>query len=269
MRGKPLGQISTQRKFCLEPRCNFTKILANRGVCMFEVIRDALIWIMSWVLDRRPHSEEAFRLLFLIAFSVLATWLTIYWKNLAYRSSTIRRRLMPDERYAGRYLQALWRNGELRYSFVHIFYNGKRRRYEVAGRTYSPEGKELTDFKSTYVLFPSDKDANIEFIWRANSSQGYTRMTLEDSDEDYIQGDGLVISFDAWPRAYPVRFKHLHDHHVRKALGVRSPTESSEEPDFVKRFHAAFGAHVMEGFGGAARAEEAQPLTANALVTQS
>jgi hypothetical protein len=242
---------------------------------MFEVIRDALVWIMSWVLDRRPHGDEAFRLLFLIAFSVLATWLTIYWRNLAYRSSSIRRRLMPDERYAGRYLQALWRNGELRYSFVHIFYNGKRRRYEVAGRTYSPEGKELADFKSHYVVFPSEKDANIEFIWHAsNSSQGYTRMTLEDSDEDYIQGDGLVISFDAWPRAYPVRFKHLHDHHVRKALGVRSPTESSEEPEFVKRFHAAFGEHVMEGFGGAAKAEakakaEVRPLTANALVTQS
>lgn len=242
---------------------------------MFEVIRDALIWIMSWVLDRRPHGDEAFRLLFLIAFSVLATWLTFYWRNLAYRSPTIRRRLMPDERYAGRYLQALWRNGELRYSFVDIFYNAKRRRYEVAGRTYSSEGKELTDFKSIYVLFPSEKDANIEFIWRGgNSSQGYTRMTLEDSGEDYIQGDGLVISFDAWPRAYPVRFKHLHDHHVREALGVRSPANSSEEPEFVRKFHAAFGAHVMEGFGAAAKAEakakaDVQPLTANALVTLS
>lgn len=193
---------------------------------MFEGIRDALIWIMSWIVDRRLHTEEAYRLLFLIAFSALATGLAIYWKNLAYRSSAIRRRLMPGERYAGRYLQALWQNGELRYSFVNIFYNAKRRRYEVAGRTYSPEGKELTDFKSTYVLFPSEKDAKIEFIWRASkSSQGYTRMALEDSDEDYIQGDGLVITFDAWPRAYPVRFKHLHDHYVRKALGVRSPTK--------------------------------------------
>ncbi len=239
---------------------------------MFEVIRDALIWIMSWVLDRRPHGEEAFRLLFLIAFSVLATLLTFYWKDLAYRSSAIRRRLMPEERFAGRYLQAIWRNGEVRYSFVNIFYNAKRRRYEVAGRTYSPAGEELTDFKSAYVLFPSDKDANIEFIWRAsNSSQGYTRMTLEDSDEDYIQGDGLVITFDAWPRAYPVRFKHLNDNHVREALGVRSPVDSSEEPDFVRKFHAAFGARVMEGFGGAAKAQakaEGQPVTEISLVTQ-
>ena len=79
-----------------------------------------------------------------------------------------------------RYLQAVWRNGEVRYSFVNIFYNARRRRYEVAGRTYSPAGEKLNDFNSTYVLFPSSKDADIEFIWRArNASRGYTRMTLE------------------------------------------------------------------------------------------
>jgi hypothetical protein len=236
---------------------------------MFEVIWDAPIWIMSWVVDRRLHSDQAFRLLFLIGFSILATLLSLHWKNLAYRFQAIRRRLLRNERYAGRYLQALWRNGELRYSFVNIFYNARQRRYEVAGRTYSPAGQQLNDFKSTYVLFPSDKDASIEFIWRAsNSSQGYTRMTLEDSDKDYIQGNGHVITFDAWPRSYPIRFKHLHDHHVREALGVRSPATSREEPEFVRKFHAAFGTHVMEGFGGAAKAE-AQPLKESSLVTQS
>ncbi len=231
---------------------------------MFEVIRDALIWIMSWVLDRRPHGGEAFRLLFLIAFSILATWLTFYWKDLAYRSPTIRRRLMPEERYAGRYLQALCRQGEVRYSFVHIFYNWRRRRFEVAGRTYSPAGEELTAFKSTYVQFPSDKDDNIEFIWQAtNASTGYTRMTLQDGDEDYIQGDGLVMIFGAQPKAYPLQFKHLHDHHVREALGVSSPMNSAEEPDFVKKFHARYGARVLEGFGGSV--PQAEP----GLVTQS
>ena len=146
---------------------------------MFEVIRDALIWIMGWVLDRRPHGGEAFRLLFLIAFSVLATWIALYWRDLAYRSSAIRRRLMPDERYAGRYLQALWRQGEIRYSFVHIFYDWRRRRFEVAGRTYNPKGEELGTFQSTYVRFPSEKDANIEFIWRAgDNATGYTRMNF-------------------------------------------------------------------------------------------
>ena len=225
---------------------------------MFEVIRDALVWIMSWVLDRRPHEGEAFRLLFLIGFSVLATWIALYWRDLAYRSHTIRRRLMPEERYAGRYLQALWRQGEVRYSFVNIFYNGRRRRFEIAGRTYSPAGEELTDFQSTYVRFPSEKDANIEFIWHAGKgSRGYTLMTLEDNDEDYIQGDGSVITFGAWPRSYPIRFKHLHDHHVHKALGVRSPANSREEPEFVKKFHAKYGGVVLEGFGGQAKAEPA------------
>jgi hypothetical protein len=236
---------------------------------MFEVIRDALIWIMSWVLDRRPHGGEAFRLLFLIAFSVLATWIALYWRDLAYRSSAIRRRLMPDERYAGRYLQALWRQGEIRYSFVHIFYDWRRRRFEVAGRTYNPKGEELATFQSSYVRFPSEKDANIEFIWQAgDNSTGYTRMTLEDSDEDYIQGHGSVITFDGWPKAYPVRFKHLHDHHVREALGVRSPSSSAEEPEFIRKFHAMYGDRVMEGFGGPGK-EKAEPAAEGALAMQS
>ncbi len=238
---------------------------------MFEAIGDALIWIMSWVVDRRLHSEQAFRILFVVAVSVFATWLIIYWRNLARRSPAIRRRMMPEERYAGRYLQALWRQGEVRYSFVNIYYNPRRRRYEVAGRTYDPAGRELTEFRSSWILFPSEKDANIEFIWQArNSSQGYTRMKLENPNEDYLQGDGHVITFDAWPRSYPLRFKHLQDHHVREALGVRAPSNSSEEPEFVRKFHAAFGAHVMEGFGGAVKAEpktEVQPLPEGSLVT--
>jgi hypothetical protein len=233
-----------------------------------EAIWDTLIWIMSWAVDRRLHSEQALRLLFLMAFSAVVTILALYWKDFAYRSPAIRRWLMRGERYAGRYLQALWRNGEVRYSFVNIFYNARRRRYEVAGRTYSPAGEKLNDFNSTYVLFPASKDADIEFVWRArNASRGYTRMTLEDSKEDYIQGDGLVITFSAWPRAYPVRFKHLHDHYVRNALGVHSPTTPGEEPDFVRKFHAAFGTQVMEGFGGAAK-DEAQLVKQNSLVAQ-
>jgi hypothetical protein len=226
---------------------------------MFEVIRDALIWIMSWVLDRRPHAPEAFRLLFLIAFSIAATILSLYWKELAYRSAFVRRRLMPEERYAGRYLQAVWRQGEARYSIVHIYYNWRRRRFEVAGRSYNPGGEELTAFKSHYVLFPSDKDANIEFIWQAsNGSHGYTRMTLEDGDEDYMQGDGQLIAFAAEPRTYLLRFKHLMDDHVRDALGVNAPSDSSEEPRFVREFHRKYGDLVAQGFDGAPKAVEAE-----------
>jgi hypothetical protein len=246
-------------KFALAPRKNFTKIPPNRGALMFEVIRDALIWIMSWVLDRRPHGSEAFRLLFLIAFSIAATVLTFYWKDLAYRSRFLRRRLMPEERYVGRYLQAVWRQGELRYSFVHIYYNWRRHRFEVAGRSYTTAGEEAGAFKSSYVLFPSDKDANIEFIWQAsNGSTGYTRMIIEDGDEDYIQGDGHIMTFAAKPEAYPIQFKHLHEGHVREALGVECPCDSSQEPPFLKKFHGIYGARVADGFAPPSKAVEAE-----------
>ena len=201
---------------------------------MFEAIWDALIWIMSWAVDRRLHSEQAFRLLLLMAFTVLATLLALYWKNFAYRSSAIRRRLMPGERYAGRYLQAVWRNGEVRYSFVNIFYNARRRRYEVAGRTYSPAGEKLNDFNSTYVLFPSSKDADIEFIWRArNASRGYTRMTLEDFKgglhsgrraRHYIQflAESLSGPFQASPGSLrPQRAWRAFTHNTGRGAGLR------------------------------------------------
>jgi hypothetical protein len=223
---------------------------------MFEVISSALIWIMSWVLDRRPHGGEALRLILLILLTGFATWLGLYWRDLAYRSPSIRRRLLPEERYAGRYLQAVWHGGAPRYTIVNIYYNRERKRFEVAGRVYSPAGEELSSFKSSYMLFPSSKDDNIEFVWQGSrSASGYTRMTLEDSDEDYIQGDGLVMTFDAKPKAYPIRFKHLHEHYVREALGVRSPAHPSEEPEFIRKFHAMYGGAVKEGFAAAEKAE--------------
>ncbi len=218
---------------------------------MVEIIRDALVWLMSWVLDRKPHGGEAFRLLALIATTGVATWLSLYWRDFAYRSPALRRRLLPEERYAGRYLQAVWRGDEVRYSIVNIYYNRPRQRFEVAGRTYGPSGGELSSFRSNYLLFPSGKDDTIEFIWQGSrSASGYTRMTLENTDEDYIQGEGLVMTFDAQPKAYPLRFKHLHDHHVRQALGVDAPVHAAEEPAFVRKFHAMYGEVVQDGFAG-------------------
>jgi hypothetical protein len=219
---------------------------------MFEVIREALIWIMSWVLDRRPHGGEAFRLLFLIVFTAFASWVTFYWRDLAYRSRTIRRRLLPEERYAGRYLQAIWHGDEVRYAIINIFFNQRKKRFEVSGRTYGPGGDGLSSFKSSYLLFPSDKDDNLEFIWQgARADSGYTRMTLDASDEDYVQGVGLVMNFSAQPKAYPIRFKQLREHFVRDALGVHPPKAAAEEPVFIEKFHAKFGGAVRDGFAAA------------------
>jgi hypothetical protein len=216
---------------------------------MFEVIGEALIWIMSWVLDRRPQGGEAFRLFLLISFTAAATWLTIYWRDLAYRSPTMRRRLLPNERYAGRYLQAVWRGDEVRYAIINIFFNRAKKRFEVAGRTYNSEGDALSAFKSAYVLFPAEKDDNIEFIWQGTrADSGYTRMTVEGGDENYVQGVGFVMRFDAnKPKAYPLRFKHLHDQFVKDALGVHPPVNAAEEPEFVKTFHAMYGEAAKAG----------------------
>src|SRR3974390_3441244 len=98
---------------------------------MIEVIREGLIWLVGWVLDREPEGLEPFRLLFLIFATGVVTWLSFYWRSLALRSPTIRKRRPPEERYAGRYLQAVGREGGLRYSFVHIYYNPRRRRFEA------------------------------------------------------------------------------------------------------------------------------------------
>jgi len=223
---------------------------------MFEVMRDALIWLMSWVLDKPPQGGEAFRLLFLIIFSVFATWLSLYWRDLAYRSPMIRRRFKPEERYAGRYFQAVWQKGDLRYAFVNIFFDWRARRYKAAGRAYGADGTELASFSSSYVRFPSEKDAEIEFMWKSNSGvSGYTRQGIEDSDEDLIQGDGLVVHIDGEICSYPMKFKHMHERYVREALGVAAPKDSAQEPNFVRLFNLRYGPIVRAGFSSPAKAE--------------
>lgn len=221
-------------------------------VAIFEVIREALIWTMSWFLDRQPQGGEAFRLFFLILFTAIATWFSFYWRNLAYRSPAIRRRLLPNERYAGRYLQAVWRGDGVRYAIVHIYYNRRKKRFEALGRNYNSEGEEVSSFHSNYMLFPSDRNEDIEFIWQGNrAASGYTRMRVENSDEDYIEGDGYVITFGSKPKSFPLLFKHLHSGHVRQALGIDAPAHSSEEPRFIRKFHAMLGDAVREGFESA------------------
>ena len=225
---------------------------------MFDVIRDTAIWIMSLVLDREPNTGEAFRFILLIVFTVFAAWMSFYWRDWAYRSPAIRRKLLPNDRFSGRYLQALLHDGEVRYSIVSIHFNREKRRFEIIGRAYGPAGNDLASFHSGYILFPSGKDDSIEFIWQgrktasANSFGGYTRMIVDPSDEGYIEGTGFVIPFGAEPKVYPLRFKHLHDHHVASALGIHSPRHAGDEPAFIQKFHAMYGDAVKEGLSVAA-----------------
>jgi hypothetical protein len=221
---------------------------------MFEVIRDTLIGLLSWVLGSPTDDAASIaRFVILIVFTVAATWLTFYWRDIAYRNPSIRRRLLPNDRYSGRYLQAVLHDGEVRYAIVHIYFNPEKKRHEVVGRTYLSDASDCSSFRSIYILFPSDKDNNIEFIWQgrqsltANSFGGYTKMTILAPDEDYIEGDGLILDFGEEPKRYPLRFKHLDDAHVEDALGMRPPRSSAEEPDFVRRFHGLYGEAVRRG----------------------
>src|SRR5262249_47215131 len=161
---------------------------------------EGLIWLMGWVLDREPQTGEAVRLLLLVLLTSIVTWLSFDWRGLALRTPSIRKRLLPEERYAGRYLQAVARGDGVRYAIVHIYYNAKRRRFEVAGRNYDPSGERLSSFKSNYVVFPSGNDDKIEFVWQGTgSASGHTLMHVETEDEDYIEGDGRVQKFGAKP----------------------------------------------------------------------
>src|SRR5579883_3264912 len=175
---------------------------------MFEIIGQFIIWLTSFVLDRTPEGNEPFRLFALLLSTIIATGAALYWREIAYRSPIVRRRLLPNDQYSGRYLQAVLHEGEVRYAIVNIFYNLKKKRFEVAGRAYAPDGTDLSTFSSIYVLFPSDKDSNIEFIWQgrqsisANSLGGYTKMSVESNDDDYIEGTGIIMVFGAEPKIY-------------------------------------------------------------------
>jgi hypothetical protein len=220
---------------------------------MIEVIREALIWAMGWILDRQPEGFEPFRLLLLIIFTGLVTWLSFYWRSFALRSPGIRKRLMPEERYTGKYLQAVNRENGVRYSIVHIYYNPRRRRFEVAGRNYEPSGEKVSAFTSSYLIFPSDKDNTIEFVWKGDrSASGHTLMSVEGEDDGYIEGSGRIQTFGDKPKVMPIRFKHLHNIHVQRALGVAPPLTASQEASFIKKFHARFGDAVIAGFANVA-----------------
>jgi hypothetical protein len=216
---------------------------------ILEFIQTVLLWAMGLVLDREPQPEEAYRLLFLILVTVGVTWLTFYWRDAATRWQMLRKRLLPDERYAGQYLQAVQRGEEIRYAIVHIFYHTGRRRFEAAGRSYNRSGEEISSFQSHHVLFPAENDENLEFIWQGRrAAVGYTCMKVENQEGDYIEGSGYAIAFGPKPKTYPILFKRLDGGGVREALGVSAPAHLKDESGFIQKFHAKLGDKVRQSF---------------------
>jgi len=223
---------------------------------MLDVIRDALIWLASWVLDRPPQIGEAIRLALLAIFAGLAVFAGFFWREIACRIfPSLRIKILPELRYTGRFLQAIWHGEEVRYAIVTIAYDRRKNLFDIAGRNYTALGEALSSFKSSQMILSPDREQTIEFIWQARRrTSGYTRMTVEATNEGFLEGDGLVVTLGVKPKAFPLLFKELHDRYVWHALEIGPPANAGEEPAFIRAFHAKLGPAVLEGF--AAGAEE-------------
>jgi hypothetical protein len=217
---------------------------------MLDVIRDPLIWLASFILDRQPQIGEAIRLFLLAIFAWLAAFASFYWREIAWQIFPgLRGRILPELRYTGRFLQATRHGDEIRYAIVSIAYNRRRRLFEIAGRNYTPLGEALSSFKSNQMILSPDREQTIEFIWQARRrTSGYTRMSVDASHEGFLEGDGLLVTLGTRPKAFPLLFKQLHDRHVLHALEIGPPANIGEEPAFIRAFHTKLGEAVMEGF---------------------
>jgi hypothetical protein len=223
---------------------------------MLDVVRDALIWLASWVLDRPPQIGEAIRLILLAIFAGLAVFLGLSWREIAcWIFPGLRRRILPGLRYTGSFLQAIRQGDDVRYAIVSIAYDRRRNLFDIAGRNYTPAGEALSSFKSSQMILSPDREQTIEFIWQARRrTSGYTRMTVDATNEGFLEGDGVLVTLGPKPRAFPLLFKQLHDRYVRHALEMGPPANPGEEPAFIRAFHAKLGEAVIQGF--AADAEE-------------
>jgi hypothetical protein len=223
---------------------------------MLDVIRDALIWLASWILDRPAQLGEAIRLVLLAIFAGLAVFLGFSWREIAcWIFPGLRLRILPELRYTGRFLQAIRHGDEVRYAIVSIAYDRRKKLFDIAGRNYAPSGEALSSFKSSQMILSPDREQTIEFIWQTRRrTSGYTRMTIEASNEGFLEGDGLLVTLGTKPKAFPLLFKELHDRYVWHALEIGPPASAGEEPAFIRAFHTKLGQAVMDGF--AADAEE-------------
>jgi hypothetical protein len=216
---------------------------------ILDIVQTLVVWSMGLILGRQPQPAEAFRLLFVLASTSISTWLFFYWRDLARKSRRLRRRLEPDERYSGLYLQAIQRGEGIRYAILKISYVSRKRRFEVYGRIYDPGGNELSAFRSHYVFFPTEESEVIEFAWKGRrAASGFTCMKVENRDGDYIEGSGYVIAFGANPKTFPVLFKRLFNADVHEVLGVSVPSQPGEDAAFIRSFHDRLGEKVRHSF---------------------
>ena len=216
---------------------------------ILDLVRAVLVWAWGFVLDREPQGGEAFRLLFLLLFTGIATWLTFYWRDLLLRWRFIRERFLPGERFAGQYVQAVKRGEAIRYAIVRIVYNSREGRYEADGRNYNFSGEEVSSFRSNHVFLPGKDGGEIEFIWEGSrAAAGYTCMTAETPEDGYAEGEGYLVTFGQPPKSFPLLFKQLDSEGLHEALGIGAPTRPKEEPEFIRKFHKEFGEAVVHGF---------------------
>jgi hypothetical protein len=209
----------------------------------------ALVWALGLLLGREPQGGEAFRLLLLLVLAGFAGRLSYYWRGLPYRSRFLRGRLLPAERYAGQYIQAIQRGEAIRYAIVRISYIARAGCFEAEGRSYHPSGEEVSSFRSAFVFLPSDKCGEIEYVWEGSrAASGYTFMKIGSEDEGLAEGEGYINTFGRPPESFPLLFKQLEDAALRESLGMGAPAHRKEEPGFVRNFHEKYGSAVAQGF---------------------
>lgn len=216
---------------------------------IIEIAGAALAWALGLLLGRDPQSGEAFRLLLLLLLAGFGGWLIYHWRETLYRSRFLRRRLLPGERYAGQYIQAIKRGDTMRYALLRFSYNASAGCFEAEGRSYRPSGEEVSSFRSAFVFLPADKCGEIQYVWEGSrAASGYTFMKIDSEEGDLAEGEGYINIFGNPPRGFPLLFKRLQDAVLRESLGVGLPFRRKEEPAFIEKFHKTFGAAVAQGF---------------------
>ncbi len=221
----------------------------NIVYAIIDITGTAPLWALGLLLGHEPQGGEAFRLLLLLLLAGFAGRLSYHWRGVVYRSRFLRRRLLPGDRYAGQYIQAIQRGEAIRYAIVRISYNASAGCFEAEGRSYHPSGDEVSSFRSAFVFLPQDKCGEIQYVWEGSrAASGYTFMKILSEDGGLAEGEGYINTFGRPPESFPLLFKQLEDAALRESLGMGMPSGRKQEPGFVGKFHEKYGSAVAQGF---------------------